>query len=78
MNTQNETTQKPLVIAGQWFMPNGSVISSSIKALEINDNGVKFQRINPYYNGATFFLTWNALQTSNWVPVPIGNQLEFL
>jgi hypothetical protein len=53
-------------------------MGSAIQCLEVNEQGFRFQRMNLYHNGETFFLTRQALTGSNWIETPNGAQLRFL
>jgi len=70
--------QIPLLQVGSYLMPVSGNPSSSIRIIDISEQGFRFRRCHSYYNGEEFFLNKDALIKSNWVIVPAGTQLELL
>lgn len=56
-----------ILIANSPTTKRENLLASGIKVIEKQEKGVKVERIHPCYNGETFFLTFEALDKSNWV-----------
>jgi hypothetical protein len=69
------TEQISLINIGSYLMPDGCSASSSIRVIEVQEQGFRFRRCHSYYNGEEFFLSREALGRSQWVLVPAGMQL---
>lgn len=63
---------------GDYLMPSGGPVNSSIRVIEINERGFRFRRINLFHQGEEFFLSRDLLMRSNWTIVPVGTQLPLL
>ncbi len=62
---------------GDWFMPDGGKISSSIRVVEVQPVGFKVKRVHLSYDGEEFFVATKMMTDSKWVQVPLGSQLSF-
>jgi len=62
---------------GDWLMPEGVNIASSIRILEASQNGFKVKRVNLTYNGEEFFMGTKMLLESKWILIPNNCQLCF-
>jgi len=65
----------PEMRLGDYLMPDGGPVSSAIRVITVNDQGYRFRRCHPSYNGEEFFMSKEALTRSHWVELPIGTQL---
>jgi hypothetical protein len=66
-----------LIPNSSWNNPENA-LASAIQCLEINEQGYRFRRMNLNYNGETFFLTKQALDSSNWMLPYSPCQMRFL
>lgn len=62
MKTKENTT------LNSYYVPESGTIDSGIQVIELNDKGLKLRRLNSYYEGEEFFLTWDAWTKSKWEP----------
>ena len=63
---------------GDWYMPQGGPVSSSIRVVKLEEKGLRARRCHLSCNGEEFFLAWEMWNKSKWVLVPEGTQLAFL
>jgi len=60
---------------GDYFMPVDGPITSSIRLITINEQGLRFKKIHYIRNGEEFFLTKDAFEKSLWRTIPVNTQL---
>ena len=63
---------------GDWYMPEGGPVASSVRVVLLDEKGLRLRRMHVSYSGEEFFMTTEAWGKSQWVPVPDGTQLAFL
>lgn len=63
---------------GEWYMPEGGPVASSVRVVAVEEKGLRVRRVHVSYGGEEFFLTWEAWGQSKWRPVPEGTQLAFV
>ena len=67
-----------VIVKGTVLMPERGNMGSAIQCLSADEKGFRFRRLHVSYGGEEFFLTPQALATSQWVECPMGSQLRFL
>jgi hypothetical protein len=63
------------------YMPPGGPVASGVKVVNLDDNYIYLRRLHICYADnpeRDYKLRWDAWNTSNWQPVPIGEQLRFI
>lgn len=66
------------IVKGSVLIPDRGNTGSAIQCLSVDEKGFRFRRMHLSYGGEEFFLTRQALATSQWVECPIDSQLRFL
>jgi hypothetical protein len=75
MNTENIQRGTILIPRG---CPASVGMGSAIQCLSADEKGFRFRRMNLNYGGEEFFLTRQAIETSQWDYSPENSQLRFL